>query len=94
MGGYLELEPLAAFRELEVLDLYGMRCGDGELAYFKHMSQLRTLRLARASIGDKGLRRLRFLKDILRSWICTQRDRWAGAYGSAGNETIAETGSP
>ena len=60
----MELEHLADFPELQVLDLSGARLDPEELACFKHMPRLRTLRLAKTGIDDKGLRRLRFLKQL------------------------------
>ena len=62
--GSPELEHLADFRELEVLDLSDASLSPDQLASFKHMPALRTLRLGETGIDDKGIRRLRFLKQL------------------------------
>ena len=91
--GYSELEHLADFPELEVLDLSGAAFDPDELACFKHMPQLRMLRLAKTGIDDKGLRRLRFLKQLEELDLRETQINWAWAYGSPGNETVTEAGS-
>ena len=58
------VEHLADFPELQAVDLSEASKDPTLLACFKHTPQLRTLRLGKTDIGDKGLRRLRFLKGI------------------------------